>query len=160
MLLFKCYVLGSVVIFIDDILLVLKVLCGDGCGKIFIVWLWVYLVGGWLFDGLGCWWCVVFVVLYDFMIDCVGGYVCCMFGVWCGFLQVDDFVGYVQLFCEGVIYVVCFVYVRWCFVCIVKDVLKGLLFGLVYQVMKFFVEIYCIEGEICDVDFDEWLWVW
>lgn len=149
------HVLGSAVIFTDDTTLALKAQRGDGRGKTITARLWVYLAGGWLPDEQGRWRRVAPAALYDFTTDRAGEHARRMLGAWRGLLQADDFAGYAQSFREGITHAACLVHARRRFARIVKDAPKGSPPGLAHEAMRFFAEIYRIEGEIRDVDPDE-----
>ncbi|HEX2337011.1 MAG TPA: IS66 family transposase [Hyphomicrobiaceae bacterium] len=152
--LLRRYVLGSAVIFTDDTTLALKAERGHSRGKTITARLWVYLAGGWLPDEQQGWRRVAPAALYDFTTDRSGEHARRMLGAWRGFLQADDFSGYAQSFREGMTHAACLVHCRRRFAKIVKDAPKGSPPGLAHQALKFFAEIYRIEGEIRDDDPD------
>ena len=78
-----------------------------------------------------------------------------MLGAWRGFLQADDFSGYAESFRSGVTHAACLVHARRRFAKIVKDAPKGSPPGLAHEAMRFFAEVYRIEGEIAEADPDE-----
>lgn len=148
------YVLGSAVIFTDDTTLALKAERGNGRGRTITARLWVYLAGGWLPDEQGGWRRVAPAALYDFSTDRSGEHVRRVLGDWRGFLQADDFSGYAQSFREGMTHAACLVHARRRFAKIVKDAPKGSPPGLAHEALKFFAEVYRIEGEIREADPD------
>jgi transposase len=151
----KRHVLGSAVIFTDDTTLALKAPRGESRGKTITARLWVYLAGGWLPDSEQRWRRVAPAALYDFTIDRSGAHARHMLGAWRGFLQADDFAGYAQSFRSGVVHAACLVHSRRRFAKIVKDAPKGSPPGLAHEALKYFAEVYRIEGEIRDADPDE-----
>jgi hypothetical protein len=151
----KRHVLGSAVIFTDDTTLALKAPRGESRGKTITARLWVYLAGGWLPDPEQRWRRVAPAALYDFTTDRSGAHARRMLGAWRGFLQADDFSGYAQSFRSGVVHAACLVHSRRRFAKIVKDAPKGSPPGLAHEALKYFAEVYRIEGEIRDADPDE-----
>lgn len=155
----KRHVLGSAVIFTDDTTLALKAppakSGGEPRGKTITARLWVYLAGGWLPDPEQRWRRVAPAALYDFTTDRAGLHARRMLGAWRGFLQADDFSGYAQSFRSGVVHAACLVHARRRFAKIVKDAPKGSPPGLAHEAMRYFAEVYRIEGEIRDADPDE-----
>ena len=141
------YVLGSAVIFTDDTTIALKKPAGQGDGRTTTARLWVYLAGGWLPHEGGCK-RVAPAALYDFTTDRSGEHARRMLGAWRGFLQADDFSGYAQSFRSGITHAACLVHARRRFARIVKDAPKGSPPGLAHEAMRFFAEVYRIEGEI------------
>jgi hypothetical protein len=77
-----------------------------------------------------------------------------MLGTWRGFLQADDFSGYAQSWRDGMTHAACLVHSRRRFAKIVKDAPKGSPPGLAHEALRFFAEIYRIEGDIRDADPD------
>lgn len=150
----KRYVLGSAVIFTDDTTLALKARRGEGNGKTITARLWVYLAGGWLPDEQQRWRRVAPAALYDFTTNRSGEHARRMLGAWRGFLQADDFAGYAQSFREGITHAACLVHARRRFAKIVKDAPKGSPPGLAHGALKYFAEVYRIEGEIRETDPD------
>lgn len=150
----KRHVLGSAVIFTDDTTLALKAERGERRGKTITARLWVYLAGGWLPDKEQRWRRVAPAALYDFTTNRSGEHARRMLGAWRGFLQADDFSGYAQSFREGVTHAACLVHARRRFAKIVKEAPKGSPPGLAHEAMRFFAEIYRIEGEIREADPD------
>lgn len=148
------YVLRSAVIFTDDTTLALKAPAGERRGKTITARLWVYLAGGWLPDDRGGWRRVAPAALYDFTTDRSGAHARRMLGPWRGFLQADDFSGYAQSFREGMTHAACLVHARRRFAKIVKDAPRGSPPGLAHEALRFFAEIYRIEGDIRDADPD------
>lgn len=148
------YVLGSAVIFTDDTTLALKSPRGDGRNKTVTARLWVYLAGGWLPDEQQRWRRVAPAALYDFSTDRSGEHVRRVLGAWRGYLQADDFSGYAESFRSGITHAACLVHARRRFARIVKDAPKGSPPGLAHEALKFFAEVYRIEGEIRDADPD------
>lgn len=153
--LLRRHVLGSAVIFTDDTPLALKARRGQSLGKTITARLWVYLAGGWLPDAQGRWQRVAPAALYDFTTDRAGEHARRMLGAWRGFLQADDFSGYAKSWRDGITHAACLVHARRRFARIVKDAPKGAPPGLAHQAMKFFAEVYRIEGEIRDADPDQ-----
>lgn len=151
----KRHVLGSAVIFTDDTTLALKAPRGQARGKTITARLWVYLAGGWLPDPEQRWRRVAPAALYDFTTDRSGAHARHMLGAWRGFLQADDFSGYAQAFRSGVVHAACLVHARRRFAKIVKDAPKGSPPGLAHEAMRYFAEVYRIEGEIREADPDE-----
>lgn len=151
----KRHVLGSAVIFTDDTTLALKAPRGEARGKSITARLWVYLAGGWLPDPEQRWRRVAPAALYDFTTDRSGAHARRMLGAWRGFLQADDFAGYAESFRSGVVHAACLVHARRRFAKIVKDAPKGSPPGLAHEALKYFAEVYRIEGEIRDADPDE-----
>ncbi|MET0209287.1 MAG: IS66 family transposase [Burkholderiaceae bacterium] len=151
----KRHVLGSAVIFTDDTTLALKAPRGESQGKTITARLWVYLAGGWLPDPEGRWRRVAPAALYDFTTDRSGSHARHMLGAWRGFLQADDFSGYAASFRSGVVHAACLVHARRRFAKIVKDAPKGSPPGLAHEAMRYFAEVYRIEGEIRGADPDE-----
>ncbi|MEF7616956.1 IS66 family transposase [Aquincola sp. MAHUQ-54] len=154
----KRHVLGSAVIFTDDTTLALKAARGESRGKTVTARLWVYLAGGWLPQepgGLQRWRRVAPAALYDFTTDRAGVHARNMLGAWRGFLQADDFSGYAESFRSGVVHAACLVHARRRFARIVKDAPKASPPGLAHEAMRYFAEIYRIEGEIRGADPDE-----
>lgn len=155
----KRHILGSAVIFTDDTTLKLKAEPGQSAGKTITARLWVYLAGGWLPDQRDSshyqWRRVAPAALYDFSTDRAGEHSRRMLGAWRGFLQADDFSGYAEAFRSGVTHAACLVHARRRFAKIVKDAPKGSPPGLAHEAMRFFAEVYRIEGEIADADPDE-----
>jgi len=150
----KRHVLGSAVIFTDDTTLALKRPRGESEGKTITARLWVYLAGGWLPDDEQRWRRVAPAALYDFTTSRSGEHARRMLGDWRGFLQADDFAGYAQSFRSGVTHAACLVHARRRFAKIVKDAPKGSPPGLAHQALKYFAEVYRIEGEIQDAEPD------
>jgi transposase len=148
------YVLGSAVIFTDDTTLALKAERGERRGKTITARLWVYLAGGWLPDDQQRWRRVAPAALYDFTTDRSGEHARRMLGTWRGFLQADDFSGYAQSWRDGMTHAACLVHSRRRFAKIVKDAPKGSPPGLAHEALRFFAEIYRIEGDIRDADPD------
>ena len=97
--------------------------------------------------------------LYDFTTDRAGAHARHMLGAWRGFLQADDFAGYAESFRSGVVHAACLVHARRRFAKIVKDAPKGSPPGLAHEAMRYFAEIYRIEGGIREADPDERLHV-
>ena len=151
----KRHVLGSAVIFTDDTTLALKAPRGECRGKTITARLWVYLAGGWLPDPEQHWRRVAPAALYDFTTDRSGSHARHMLGAWRGFLQADDFSGYAESFRSGVVHAACLVHARRRFAKIVKDAPKGSPPGLAHEAMRYFAEVYRIEGEIREADPDE-----
>lgn len=154
----KRHVLGSAVIFTDDTTLALKAPRdkpgGESRGKT-PARLWVYLAGGWLPDPHERWRRVAPAALYDFTTNRSGEHPRRILGAWRGFLQADDFSGYAQSFRSGVVHAACLVHSRRRFAKIVKDAPKGSPPGLAHEALKYFAEVYRIEGEIREADPDE-----
>ena len=151
----KRYVLGSAVIFTDDTTLALKKPNGQSNGKTTTARLWVYLAGGWLPHEQQGWQRVAPAALYDFTTDRSGEHARRVLGPWRGFLQADDFAGYAQSFRSGITHAACLVHARRRFARIVKDAPKGSPPGLAHEALKYFAEVYRIEGEIRDADPDQ-----
>ncbi len=151
----KRHVLGSAVIFTDDTTLALKAPRGDTRGKTITARLWVYLAGGWLPDAEQRWRRVAPAALYDFTTDRSGAHPRRILGDWRGFLQADDYSGYAASFRSGVVHAACLVHARRRFAKIVKDAPKGSPPGLAHEAMRYFAEVYRIEGEIREADPDE-----
>lgn len=147
------HVLASAVVFTDDTTLALKAPRGDTRAKTITARLWVYLAGGWLPEARG-WRRVAPAALYDFSTDRSGAHARRMLGAWRGFVQADDFAGYAESFRSGVTHAACLVHARRRFAKIVKDAPKGSPPGLAHEALKFFAEVYRIEGEIREADPD------
>lgn len=151
----KRHILGSAVIFTDDTTLKLKAERGQSAGKTITARLWVYLAGGWLpGDGDQRWRRVAPAALYDFSADRAGAHSRRMLGAWRGFLQADDFSGYAESFRSGITHAACLVHARRRFAKIVKDAPKGSPPGLAHEALRYFAEVYRIEGEIAEADPD------
>ena len=144
----KRHLLGSAVIFTDDTTLALMAAPGKQHGKTIMARLWVYLGGGWLPGADGTWKRVAPAALYDFTTDRCGTRARAMLGAWRGFLQADDYSGYAASFRDGVSHAACLVHARRRFAKIVKDAPQGSARGLAHEAMRYFPEIYWIEGEI------------
>lgn len=155
----KRHVLASAVIFTDDTTLALKAPRGKPGepprGKTITARLWVYLAGGWLPDAEHRWRRVAPAALYDFTTDRAGEHTRRMLGAWRGFLQADDFSGYAQSFRDGIVHAACLVHARRRFAKIVKDAPKGSPPGLAHEALRYFAEVYRIEGKIREADPDE-----
>jgi hypothetical protein len=151
----KRHVLGSAVIFTDDTTLALKAPRGESRGRTITARLWVYLAGGWLPDPQQRWRRVAPAALYDFTTDRSGAHARRILGAWRGFLQADDFSGYAESFRSGIVHAACLVHARRRFAKIVKDAPKGSPPGLAHDAMRYFAEVYRIEGEIREADPDE-----
>lgn len=124
-------------IYVDDML----VLVFDfGWGKIVIGWLWVYVNDDWVFGSM-----VLCVIWYCFIFDCIVVYLLVYFVDFCGFLQVDVYVGYDGLYWGGVIEVVCWVY----FWCKVFDFYEWLFMLLIIVIFEWIGVFYVIEVEVC-----------
>lgn len=70
-------------------------------------------------------------------------------------LRADDFAGYAESFRSGVVHAACLVHARRRFAKIVKDAPKGSPPGLAHKAMRYFAEVYRIEGKIREADPDE-----
>ena len=151
----KRHVLGSAVIFTDDTTLALKAPRGDGRARTITARLWVYLAGGWLPDAERRWRRVAPAALYDFSSDRSGEHPRRILGAWRGFLQADDFAGYAQSFRDGLTHAACLVHARRRFAKIVQNAPKGSPPGLAHEALKYFAEVYRIEGDIRAADPDE-----
>jgi len=150
------HVLGSAVISTDDTTLALKPPRGDSRGCTITARLWVYLAGGWLpGEGEQRWRRVAPAALYDFSSSRAGEHPRRMLGAWAGFLQADDFSGYAESFRLGVTHAACLVHARRRFAKIVQNAPKGSPPGLAHEALKYFAEVYRIEGQIRAADPDE-----